>query len=375
MTKPIQGRPRRTAQRPDMPIEQTSTAADAARRARASAADRRGGPALSRRGCARRSPMPTTTRCAGATRRIEDAFPELARRDSLSNKVGAAPSEKFAKVRHRVPMLSLVERLLPTRRWPNSSRGSAASSGLRADDDARPHGRAEDRRAVLLACATRAAASSSPRRAATAPKARTSPPMSARSPTCRSACKGKAPDVFEVRGEVYMLHARFRRHERAPGGGRQAALRQSAQCRGGLACASSIPRSPRAGRCTSSPMPGARRARCRPTTQFDIVRAFARLGIRDQSADAALRQREDAACALSRHRGRARQSRLRHRRRRLQGRPPRSAAAPRLRLALAALGARAQVPGARRRSTILDGDRDPGRPHRRADAGRASCSP
>ena len=38
---------------------------------------------------------------------LEAAFPELADAGSLSRKVGAAPSEKFAKVRHAVPMLSL----------------------------------------------------------------------------------------------------------------------------------------------------------------------------------------------------------------------------------------------------------------------------
>jgi DNA ligase (NAD+) len=38
---------------------------------------------------------------------LEAAFPELAGADSLSRKVGAAPAEKFAKVRHAVPMLSL----------------------------------------------------------------------------------------------------------------------------------------------------------------------------------------------------------------------------------------------------------------------------
>src|ERR1700722_4154570 len=38
---------------------------------------------------------------------IEAAFPELATPESLTRKVGTAPSEKFAKVRHRVPMLSL----------------------------------------------------------------------------------------------------------------------------------------------------------------------------------------------------------------------------------------------------------------------------
>jgi len=38
---------------------------------------------------------------------IEQAYPALAGADSLSRRVGAAPSEKFAKVRHVVPMLSL----------------------------------------------------------------------------------------------------------------------------------------------------------------------------------------------------------------------------------------------------------------------------
>src|SRR5277367_5557987 len=38
---------------------------------------------------------------------LEAAFPQLAGADSENRKVGAAPSEKFAKVRHAVPMLSL----------------------------------------------------------------------------------------------------------------------------------------------------------------------------------------------------------------------------------------------------------------------------
>lgn len=38
---------------------------------------------------------------------LEAAFPELATAESLTRKVGTAPSMKFAKVRHKVPMLSL----------------------------------------------------------------------------------------------------------------------------------------------------------------------------------------------------------------------------------------------------------------------------
>jgi len=38
---------------------------------------------------------------------LEKAFPELVTEESLTKKVGATPSEKFAKVKHAVPMLSL----------------------------------------------------------------------------------------------------------------------------------------------------------------------------------------------------------------------------------------------------------------------------
>jgi DNA ligase (NAD+) len=40
---------------------------------------------------------------------IETAFPEVRRADSVSETVGAAPAEGFAKVRHQVPMLSLAK--------------------------------------------------------------------------------------------------------------------------------------------------------------------------------------------------------------------------------------------------------------------------
>jgi DNA ligase (NAD+) len=97
---------------------------------------------------------------------IEARFPHLVRDDSPSLKVGAAPVEAFGKVTHRMPMLSL---------------GNVFDeAGLRdfLDRIRRFLGRDTIE-------GTKAASSSRARHAATVTKARTSPPMSAPSPTSR----------------------------------------------------------------------------------------------------------------------------------------------------------------------------------------------
>src|SRR3974377_1165519 len=45
---------------------------------------------------------------------IEQRFPALIRPDSPSRRIGAAPAQKFAKVRHALPMLSLGNALSDT---------------------------------------------------------------------------------------------------------------------------------------------------------------------------------------------------------------------------------------------------------------------
>ena len=198
------------------------------------------------------------SRCASATTRSRRAFRELRTLESLTpacrrGAVGAlrqsAPRSADAVARQRVQ---------PKRTSPISSAASAAFCGCRTTRRSRspPNRRST---ACRCRCATRTASSSPARRAATAPKARTSPPMSRRSPTFRTGFKGSERSG-RVRGARRSLHdqARVPRPQSQAGGGRQAALRQSAQHRRRLVAPEGRRRSRRRGRSASSPMPGAR---------------------------------------------------------------------------------------------------------------------
>ena len=139
---------------------------------------------------------------------IEARFPQLATRDSLSQRVGAAPSPRFAKVRHAVPMLSLdnafaeedvidfVGRIRRFLRLPESE--EIAFSAEPKIDGLSMSLRYEDGK--LVTAATRGDGAEGEDVTANAKTLEDIPKL----------LKGKnVPAVCEVRGEVYMTKHAF----------------------------------------------------------------------------------------------------------------------------------------------------------------------
>ena len=135
---------------------------------------------------------------------IEARFPEFKRDDSPSERVGAAPSDQFAEVRHAVPMLSLgnafdgdeVEEFIARiRRFLNLDETPVFTAEPKIDGLS-ANLRYEKGELVL---------------GATRGDGRSGENVTANLKTLSSIPRriDGAPDVLEVRGEVYMSHADF----------------------------------------------------------------------------------------------------------------------------------------------------------------------
>ncbi|MBJ3762985.1 NAD-dependent DNA ligase LigA [Maribius pontilimi] len=137
---------------------------------------------------------------------IETRFPALTRRDSPSGQVGAEPSEGFSKVRHAVRMLSLGNAFDEgdLREFDKSVRsylGLGSDAALDYTAEPKIDGLSLSlryERGVLVQAATRGDGSVGENVTANARTIATIP----------ETLSG-APDILEVRGEVYMTHADF----------------------------------------------------------------------------------------------------------------------------------------------------------------------
>ena len=136
---------------------------------------------------------------------LEQQFPDLIRPDSPSRRIGAAPAEKFAKVKHRLPMLSL---------------GNAFSEEDIADFLQRIRrflGLAEEEQTAFVAELKIDGLSFSARyengkyvQGATRGDGETGEDITANLATILPArLLDHPPEILEIRGEVYMSHADF----------------------------------------------------------------------------------------------------------------------------------------------------------------------
>ena len=150
---------------------------------------------------------------------LEAQFPDLVRADSPSRQVGAAPAAHLAKVRHALPMLSLdnafseeevADFLARVRRFLSLAEDEAVALTAEPKIDGLSCSLRYEQRGLVLA-ATRGDGTTGED---VTPNARTISDIPQNLPA-------GAPDVFEIRGEVYMSKADFaalNRRQEAEGG-------------------------------------------------------------------------------------------------------------------------------------------------------------
>jgi DNA ligase (NAD+) len=138
---------------------------------------------------------------------LEARFPELATAQSLTRKVGARAAEKFAKVRHRVPMLSLANAFSDEEVHDFVARirrflGLGEERELTFSAEPKIDGLSLSLRyegGRLVTAATRGDGAEGEDVTANARTVKDIP----------QTLKGDVPEVCEIRGEVYLTHADF----------------------------------------------------------------------------------------------------------------------------------------------------------------------
>ena len=138
---------------------------------------------------------------------LETQFPHLVRADSPSRQVGAAPAAHLSKVRHARPMLSLDNAFAEedvrdfvarARRWLNLAEDAEIALTAEPKIDGLSCSLRYEKGALVLA-ATRGDGTTGEVVTANV----------ATIPDIPQRLKGAAPDIFEIRGEVYMSKADF----------------------------------------------------------------------------------------------------------------------------------------------------------------------
>jgi DNA ligase (NAD+) len=277
---------------------------------------------------------------------LEAAFPHLVRPDSPSAQVGAAPAAHLSKVAHALPMLSLENAFAAddvhefvgrVRRFLNLGADEEVALTAEPKIDGLSCSLRYERGHLVLA-ATRGDGTTGE---VVTENVRTIADVPQR-------LNGDAPDVFEVRGEIYMTKADFAalNARLLAEAGDPAKARQFANPRNGAAgslrqkdpAITAVPPAallrPRLGR-------GVRAPGRQPVRRDAGDR---RLGLPHLARHGPLHRSRRPARLLRRDRARPRRPPVRHRRRRLQGRPPRLAAPPRPGRQGPPLGARPQIP-------------------------------
>lgn len=140
---------------------------------------------------------------------LEKKFPELVTDQSITQKVGSTPSEKFAKIKHSAPMLSLGNVFTNEDVWDFVARvrrflGFAQSHKICFTAEPKIDGLScslRYERGVLISAATRGDGFEGEDVTANIQTLKEIPRQLA----------GAAPEILEVRGEVYMTHEDFDR--------------------------------------------------------------------------------------------------------------------------------------------------------------------